>query len=417
MAKPPKISIGDVFGELTVTHIDGTDPVSKHIRWFCKCSCGNTVSVRSASLRCGTSKSCGKCRSSVGPASQKPEAKLPTVEDVLVERGLRAKIKKLHEEKAALLKALDSEVERNSIICSLADRARLVPDPVNRPKIESGLREATAVVLASDWHCGLVVPSEKVAGLNEFNLEVFNRRVERFFSGVVWLVRHHRNSFKIRNLVLWLGGDLIEGYLREESLETSVVSPTMATRIVRSVLRDGIAWLLKELDLERLIVLCSYGNHGRIGEKKKISSAAENSHEHLMYLYLTDDFSDEERVEFVVSQGEHIHYTIYDLSMRFLHGDSIRYHGGVGGITVPLNRALLRWNTSKPCSYTNIGHFHSYFSGPRLTVNGSLCGYTPYALSLSCEYERPQQAFYIVDSRRGVCMHTPIWLDSDPELD
>ena len=52
--------IGQVFGKLTVIELDQE---SSGIRkWICKCSCGNTVSVREYNLKSGNTKSCGCTR-------------------------------------------------------------------------------------------------------------------------------------------------------------------------------------------------------------------------------------------------------------------------------------------------------------------------------------------------------------------
>ncbi len=50
---------GRRFGRLLVTKRDGTYLKNRLAVWLCQCDCGNVTSVRGASLRKGTSKSCG----------------------------------------------------------------------------------------------------------------------------------------------------------------------------------------------------------------------------------------------------------------------------------------------------------------------------------------------------------------------
>lgn len=52
---------GKRFGRLTAIKPVG---IAKNgsIMWKCRCDCGNYVSVRTAYLNCGNTKSCGKCR-------------------------------------------------------------------------------------------------------------------------------------------------------------------------------------------------------------------------------------------------------------------------------------------------------------------------------------------------------------------
>lgn len=49
-----------VFGKLTVIELDQES--SGRRKWICKCSCGNTVSVREYNLKSGNTKSCGCTR-------------------------------------------------------------------------------------------------------------------------------------------------------------------------------------------------------------------------------------------------------------------------------------------------------------------------------------------------------------------
>lgn len=54
--------IGKQFGHLTVV-AEGKHSRRKERMWICKCDCGKTVSVRTASLLSGHTRSCGHLRS------------------------------------------------------------------------------------------------------------------------------------------------------------------------------------------------------------------------------------------------------------------------------------------------------------------------------------------------------------------
>jgi hypothetical protein len=220
--------------------------------------------------------------------------------------------------------------------------------------------------------------------------------------------------------VLWLGGDLITGYIHEELVESNQLSPLYATRFARELVAHGIRMLLAESDLEQIIVPCSYGNHGRTTPKSRISTGAANSYEHTLYHFLADDFASEPRVRFAVAGGELLYLPIYDLKVRFTHGDAIQYGGGVGGITIPINKAVSAWDRSIRADLTCMGHWHQFQSVSRTIVNGSLIGHGPYSVRIKAEYDVPKQAFALIDSRRGVCQSTPIWVredDHETELD
>jgi hypothetical protein len=282
--------------------------------------------------------------------------------------------------------------------------------PIRPREIKSGAREATWVALASDWHVEETVDPAKVNGVNSYNLAIARHRVERYFAGVSWLANYHAEEFKLRDGLLWLGGDLITGHLREENLEDNQCSPVHAIANLHGWISDGIRYTLKMTPTEKLRVVCNSGNHGRLTHKKRHATQEANSLEWLLYHFLAGEFKDDKRVEFVLPQGAHTYAQIYDWTVRFHHGDDAKYGGGVGGIHIPIRKAIQRWQTFRHADLTCLGHFHQYTCMDDLIINGSLIGYNPYALSIGAQYEEPAQAFFLMDSKRGVTMPAKVWV-------
>lgn len=300
------------------------------------------------------------------------------------------------------------------VVSSYKDPPKILPREKN-----SGIREMTAVVLASDWHVEEPVYPESVAYRNEYNLEVADKRVERFFQGIIWNIEHQRASKRItiRDLVLWLGGDLMTGYIHPELVESNLLSPTETVRWLLPRLHSGIATLLDRLNLEKVVVPCSFGNHGRTTEKSRVSTGYANSYEWLMYHSLADRFAGDKRVQFEVTNSAHQYVHVYDKLLHFHHGDEVRYQGGVGGIGIPLLKAAPQWDLIKRADYHHVGHFHQLTDFGRVLVNGSLIGYGPYSQHIRASFEVPQQLLYYIDSKRGKCMTTALWVDEKHEHD
>jgi hypothetical protein len=85
--------------------------------------------------------------------------------------------------------------------------------------------------------------------------------------------------------------------------------------------------------------------------------------------------------------------------------------GGIGGITVPLNRAALQWARKYDSHCTLLGHYHELITGRRLIVNGSVIGYGAFSDWLpSAQPEPAAQAFFLVDSKRGITQTAPLWV-------
>lgn len=297
---------------------------------------------------------------------------------------------------------------RSTVRAALAASGEL--PRIARGVLGSDRREGTPVILASDWH----VEEEVLAGStptgNFYNLTVADTRIKRFFAGTKWLIDFHRPNFQCRDVVLWLGGDLMNGYIHEEYQETNALSPLETLRWLKFRLIAGIEFLLQDKKIAKLYVPCSYGNHGRTTKKARRATGAENSYEWLLYCELADYFARNKRVQFQVPEAGHQYIGVYDYDVHFHHGDEISYGGGVGGIMIPINKAVAQWDKVRLADFDNFGHFHQYLDVGKIAGNGSLIGYNAYAMSIKATPEPPQQSFYIIDSKRGKTCKCPIWV-------
>lgn len=332
--------------------------------------------------------------------------------DLLDRHRARAGESATRRELKEALDRLAAAEDRLAVALDLASAQRTATPIARR---EASKREGTAVVLCSDWHVEERVDAIKVNGRNVYTPEIARERVERLGRGIVALIESHRSLMAIDNLVLWLGGDLITGYIHEELLESNFLSPTRATMFAHDLIADLIRYVLEHGKLERLIVPCSYGNHGRLTPKPRISTGADNSLEYFMYHNIRREFAADHRVEFVIAEGECTYVQVYDTTLRFTHGDAIKFGGGVGGVHIPLRKAIAGWDTDIRADVTCLGHFHQYIPHPRYVVNGSLIGWSPYGVRIKADYEHARQAFFVVDSREGPCLHTPIWCQKRAE--
>jgi hypothetical protein len=342
----------------------------------------------------------------IPPARPSPKAAQTPVE----RRNAQDQAAKSRAEVESLVDQLKEAQARQSFLDAAAGYhapPRLLP----REKA-SGVRELAACVLASDWHVEEPVDPEAVAYRNEYNLEIASERIDRFFQGIIWNIEHHRASKRIaiRDLILWLGGDFITGYIHPELVESNQLSPTEALRWLMPRLRDGIWTLLKRLELDHFEIPCSRGNHGRTTDKTRIATGAQNSFEWLMYHTLASEFRDEKRVHFEITTSAHQYVDVYSQIIHYTHGDEVKYMGGVGGLGIPLLKAVPMWDRVKPADIHCLGHHHTLRDYGRAIVNGSLIGYNAFAQSIRAEFEPPQQAMFYVDKERGKAMVTALWV-------
>jgi hypothetical protein len=334
----------------------------------------------------------------------------PEHRDPVASHDAKRAEKRLRDEHARTVELLREERARNAFMGAVQGQK---PAPrIARSEKTSGLREMTAVVMGSDWHVEEVVEPVKVGHRNEYNLAIADASVRRFYSATIDLVRHHRASKQvvIRDMVCAFSGDLMSGYIHDELREANELSPVETALWLRPRIRDGLNLLLSELDLRSLSVPWSYGNHGRTTHRTQIGTGAENSYEWLLGKMLEQDFAHDRRVSFDTSPCPHQYVEAYDFTLHFHHGDSLKYGGGVGGLGVPLLKAVPAWDDVRYAHYHHVGHWHQLRDYGRVLVNGSLIGYGPYSQWIRAPFEAPQQLFYLLDSQRGKCHVTPLWV-------
>ncbi len=279
------------------------------------------------------------------------------------------------------------------------------------PSVPSGrgTNEGTVVVVASDWHLEEHVAGATVNFCNEFNLEIARTRVETFFRAALRLTNLLNQDIRIETVVLALLGDFITNNIHEELKDLTALTPVHALVLAQTHLVSGIEFLLAH-STYKFVIPCHSGNHART--TKTTHFCAENGHslEYLLYLYLTAHFRQEPRVTFLVSPGYHSYVNIYDHVIRFHHGHAVKYNGGVGGLTIPTNKAIANWNDTRRATLDVFGHFHQQFDGGNFIANGSLIGYNTFALAIKARFERPQQTLFLLDKKRGKTCVWPILL-------
>lgn len=281
-----------------------------------------------------------------------------------------------------------------------------------RPAESTGTSEAIPVIVASDWHSEEIVTAAQTSGLNTHNLEINQRRVERFFSASLNLIKNHLNpGVHIHTVVLALLGDFITGQIHEaENAENNALMPVPAILRVQDMMEKGINFYLNNSPYT-FIIPCKVGNHSRNTRRVRSASEAAHSYETLLYTYLAAVFRNEPRVQFVMDDGYHTYLKLYDKTVRFHHGHALLYQGGIGGLFIPAYKAISQWDKAIRADLDVFGHFHQTKDGGKFLCNGSGIGYNAFAMRIKADYEPPQQTLFMIDKKRGRTCTWPILLE------
>lgn len=332
----------------------------------------------------------------------------PPLETVRAKRETQAQTST---ERRAIRDALDRIAELETQL-HVIEHENSTPLPaVPRLRLTGTRRSGAAVALLSDVHAGAVVEQSHSSYGNRYSPAICRYRVRRWFAGVAWHVKAYREvAWDLRHLVLWFGGDMVDGHLHRDSQETSQTC-IEAIDWLEPILVDGVRGLREELDCDVDLVM-SYGNHPRDTKKPCRARGAAHNHEWGMYQRIARQLTPD-GVQCLADPTAHQYHRVFDYELHFHHGDETNYGGGVGGISIPLNKAFAQWDKVRHADLHHIGHWHQQLDGGRWLANGCVKGYDPYAMSVKGTPEPPQQTFYVLDEKRGKTAVTPLWV-SDP---
>jgi hypothetical protein len=168
--------------------------------------------------------------------------------------GLQMEVRKLGERVRESSRDHDRALGRVALLEEQLQAALMIRDlGIVAPIVDqepSGFDSTSVpVLICSDWHCGAVVHGASINGLNEYNVAIFHDRAAALFRNALKVIRMVRSSVTVKEMVLWLGGDLIDNWLHPEQAQTQELSPIQQTIECERAIVAGIDYLLEHGDL------------------------------------------------------------------------------------------------------------------------------------------------------------------------
>lgn len=321
-------------------------------------------------------------------------------------RDLRAELKVVN---------LELDLERDKVAV-LEELQSPIPKPKamrRRRKRKKGEKlPATFVAMASDWHTCELVTKKQTGGYNEHNVEIGIERAWRWADGVVSVLQREQSTCDIETFVLWLGGDfLVNDGMHYKSERATLQTPTQETRIARDLLGEIIQYFRDRLDVPRIVIPTSYGNHDRTTIKMVPGHAADYSHMQEAYRDLASWFGlQEESIEFRIAESDFDLIDVHGYKIMFHHGHGIRYGGGHSGLAIPISKKIASLQKNYEFDVACFGHYHQWGMYPKALMNGSLVGYNGFAEFHSFAKEQPAQMAFLIDHElQQVANYYKIW--------
>lgn len=285
--------------------------------------------------------------------------------------------------------------------------------PVPAPKADKRKGAEVALWHLTDWQGAKVTTS--------YNTEVMRRRVAQFVEKAKHITDIQRKDHPVRECVIMLGGDMIEGLFNFPSQPFEIDSSLFVQYVnVSGLLAETVRAALA--DHERVRVVAEWGNHGRLGSKRDAVPRADNADRmtyELARQTLRADRSISGRLTWDECPEDVQRVEIGAYRALLMHGDEI----GRGGFASPMTivRHADRWRSGAyPWAFRDIyvGHYHTHAEWPMANGEGAVyqTGSTEsdnrYARDTMAASAKPSQRLHFVDPVRGrVSAQYKVFLD------
>ena len=268
--------------------------------------------------------------------------------------------KKLYEQAIKQLAQKDLLVRS---VEELAPAFQALP-PIKTPKAKNQHRGDTAQIVVaplSDTHVGEYVDFKQMAGINQYDFEIFNSRLYGWTQQLVNLVSYRRNTADINELVVPLLGDMISGDIHEELSKTNI--DHCMGQMIRGA--NLIAQALRYLapHFSSISVPCVVGNHGRMTRKPPMKDKYMDW-DYMMYQWIAAFCRNHANIKFDISQSFFHIFSVANRNILIMHGDAVSGGGSSQSLTKTISnlRSVLQYNQEgfKKTQFDSVmlGHFH-----------------------------------------------------------
>ena len=265
-----------------------------------------------------------------------------------------------------------------------------------RPKIIPPVKDTrkgkpeVALVHLTDWQAGKKTVS--------YDIPALSSRIEEMIKKVLSLTEIQRAHHPVRECVVMLGGDMVEGVsiFPGQQYEIGAHLYEQMFEVVR-IIEGAIRSLAQSF--EKMTVVCEFGNHGRLGKKGEMPAG--DNIDRMAYQIAANNCKDIKHVKWQMSDDWYQIFHIGKYKVLLVHGDEI---GSFGNIL----RKVSAWSTGvvEPFNDCYMGHFHTptaltMANGGRIFVTGSPESHNEYARTFIAAVGKPSQRIHFVDQIKG----------------
>ena len=178
----------------------------------------------------------------------------------------------------------------------------------------------------TDTHIGDNVELEEMMGLNEYNIDIFNKRLYGWANQVITLAELRRNSAEVGELIVPMLGDMISGDIHEELARTN--NDHCMGQMIRGANLISQALMLIAPHFDKVRVPCVVGNHGRMTRKPPMKNKYMDW-DYMLYQWISVFCQNQKNIEFHIPKTFMTTINVCNRNILLAHGDFI--NGGGSG--------------------------------------------------------------------------------------
>lgn len=262
----------------------------------------------------------------------------------------------------------------------------------------------------TDWQGAKVTPS--------YNSQVMRDRVLRFCEKAARLAEIQRADHPVDDLVIMLGGDMIEGLFNFPTQPYEIDATLFGQYVtVSKLLTEVVQFALHEFSTVR--VIAEWGNHGRLGSKRDAVPRSDNA-DRMTYELARSLVNTDARVTWDDCPEDIQRVEIGNYRALLIHGDEVGRNGFASPSTIVQH--VNRWRSGAyPWEFRDvfIGHYHTHAEWAMANGEGAVyqTGSTEsenrYAGVMLAASAIPSQRVHFVDPVAGrTTAQFKVWVDA-----
>lgn len=271
------------------------------------------------------------------------------------------------------------------------------------------------ILIRSDQQIGEVVSRDETFGINEYNFDIFQARLEALEDRTLNILNDHQHADFPTLVVPYLGDNVsgrihieLQKYGHQHIIDQVYLGACAEALFLYRLLKFG-RW-------NRIIVPCVSGNHGRL-DKEKESKQYYKNFDLLFVSIMAALLRNVPQIEFQIPKCLFTMLDVAEHRILLSHGHELP-PSSLGIPLYSINRAsasyqeLLAMSGNPRFQYWFLGHFHRPLELDGSFVNGTMVGISEYGIG-KFKPIRPLQRLIGMHPKWGMAWQYSVYLDKE----